>query len=143
MILLLVLALCKLRYCLIIDFLSSRKRPCAPYLIIIINSIVIVMATASKPRTGAKTEEQVSLVVNYNARRENFKFFRSTVVEDALSEVAAKFKISEPHTKALLHNGHVMNEEATFGVSLCFRLDAHLDEWVSNRTLKGPLWCIL
>eukprot|EP00731_Ephydatia_muelleri_P029416 Em0020g1060a len=73
------------------------------------------MATASKPRTGAKTEEQVSLVVNYNARRENFKFFRSTVVVDALSEVAAKFKISEPHTKALLHNGHVMNEEATFG----------------------------
>ena len=101
------------------------------------------MATASKPRTGAKTEEQVSLVVNYNARRENFKFFRSTVVVDALSEVAAKFKISEPHTKALLHNGHVMNEEATFGVSFCFRLDAHLDEWVSNRTLKGPLWCIL
>ena len=34
MILLLVLVLCKLRYCLIIDFLSSRKRPCCRYLFV-------------------------------------------------------------------------------------------------------------
>ena len=51
MILLLVLALCKLRYCLIIDFLSSHKRPC------LCTSIVKSQNKAAARGSGAEPQK--------------------------------------------------------------------------------------
>ena len=68
-------------------------------------------------RTTSKTSEEVTLVVNYNTYREAFTFPKDTKVKDAISKVVAKYKLSDPLGKLLLHCGRVMKEDTTLGVS--------------------------
>ena len=74
-----------------------------------------MMANAAQ---RAVTGEVVILTVDHGRKREVFRFFKTTKVCDALSEVVATFNLrDDPLALSLLHCGRVMKEDATIGVS--------------------------